>query len=126
MMFANALGRSYVAQAPITDQEFTMNLFLEKSESKGATSPVSMISTPGVESFVMVDKVGYRAMFEMNGRAFGVVQDTFYEFTFPAEIGTATSRGTVALDNNPATISTNGEGGDQLFITSGGNGYNST
>lgn len=124
MTFPNALGRSYVAQSPITDQEFTMNLFLEKSESKGATSPVTMIVTPGVQTWVQVSKVGFRAMFEMNGRCFGVVQDTLYEFTFPAEIGTATSRGTVALDNNPATISTNGEGGDQLFITSGGNGYN--
>ena len=123
-IFPNALGRSYVASNPITDQEFTMNLFLEKSESKGATAPITMIRNPGLEDWCQVEKVGFRALWEMNGRCFGVVQDTLYEFTFPAEIGTATSRGTVATDNNPATISTNGAGGNQLFITSGGNGYN--
>lgn len=123
MIFSNALGRSYVAQNTQTDQEFTMNWFLEQSESKGATSEISMLPTPGVQSWVMVSKVGYRAMFEMNGRCFGVVQDGFYEFTNPASVGTATLRGLVALDNNPATISTNGDGGGQLLITSGTNAY---
>lgn len=124
MKFPNALGRSYISENPITDQELTMNWTVEVSESKGATSKVSLLPTPGVSTFVQVAKVGYRAMFSMNGRTFGVVQDGFYEFTYPAEVGTATLHGTVALDNNPATISTNGDGGNQLFITSGTNGYN--
>jgi hypothetical protein len=123
MVFPNALGRSYVAQAPITDQEFTMNWMIEISESKGATSDVTMIPTPGVQSFAMVTKVGWRGLFEMNGRCFGVAQDGLYEITYPAQVGTATLLGTVALDTNPVTFSTNGSGGDQLFITSGGNGY---
>jgi hypothetical protein len=29
----------------------------------------------------------------------------------------------VAIDSNPATISSNGDGGGELFVTSGGNGY---
>lgn len=124
MIFPNALGRSYTAQAPITDQEITVNWFIETSESKGATSDVTMLPTPGVQSFVMVSKVGWRGMFEMNGRCFGVCQDGLYEITYPAEIGTATLLGTVALDTNPVTFATNGSGGDQLFVTSGGNGYN--
>lgn len=123
MVFENALGRSYVAQSPITDQEFSMNVYLEKSESKGATSPITMIRVPGVESFVQVSKVGWRCLWEMNGRAFGVCQDGFYEITYPADVGTATLRGTVALDSNPATISTNGAAGGQLLITSGGHAY---
>lgn len=121
--FPNALGRSYVTQNAQNSQEFTMNWFIEKAESKGATSPIVMLPTPGVESFLMVSKVGWRAMFEMNGRTFGVCQDTLYEITYPAEVGTATSRGTVAIDTNPATISTNGDGGGQLLITSGTNAY---
>lgn len=123
MRFENALGRSYVTQNAQNDQEFTMNWFIETAESKGATSPVTMLPTPGVQEFLRVDKVGWRANFEMNGRSFGVVQDGFYEITYPASVATATLRGTVALDNNPATISTNGDGGGQLLITSGTNAY---
>lgn len=39
------------------------------------------------------------------------------------KFGTLTTRGTVAIDANPATICSNGDGGGQLFVTSGGNGY---
>jgi len=123
VIFKNALGRSYVAQAPITDQEFTMNWSVEVSEAKGATTDVTLLPTPGVQTFVMVSKVGWRGLFEMNGRCFGVAQDGLYEITYPAQQGTATLLGTVALDTNPVTFCTNGSGGNQLFVTSGGNGY---
>ncbi len=121
--FPNALGRSYLASNVITDQESTINWFAEISEAKGATSRVSFLPTPGVQSAAMVPKVGFRAMWQMNGRCFGVVQDALYEFTQSAGVITATPRGSVAIDNNPATICTNGAGGSQLFITSGTNGY---
>lgn len=119
-VFPNALGRSYELANVITDQESTINWFAEISESKGATSKVSFLPTPGVQTAIEVDKVGCRAMFQMNGRCFGVFEDTLYEFT---STNIAINRGTVAFDANPATISTNGDGGNQLFITSGGNGY---
>lgn len=121
--FPNALGRSYTLANRITDQEATINFFAEISESKGTTSRVSFLPTPGVEEAIRVDKVGWRATWQMNGRCFGVCQDTLYEITMSGGSFVATSRGTVALDNNPATICTNGDGGGQLFITSGGNGY---
>lgn len=100
-----------------------MNWSVEVSEAKGATSDVTLLPTPGVAQFLMVSKVGWRGLFEMNGYCFGVCQDGLYEITFPAGVGTATLLGTVALDTNPVTFSTNGKGGDQVFITSGGNGY---
>jgi hypothetical protein len=37
--------------------------------------------------------------------------------------GSLVARGTVAIGTTPATISYNGDGGNQLFITSGDNGY---
>lgn len=122
-VFPNALGRSYTLNNPISDQEQTINLFAEVSEAKGSTSRVSFYRTPGVEAFLQVPEVGWRAMFQMNGRTFGVCQGTFYEITLSGGAGMATSRGTVAIDGDPATICSNGEGGNQLFITSGGNGY---
>lgn len=108
----------------ITSQEQTINFFAEVSEAKGAASRVSFYPTPGVAQALMVPSVGWRATWAMNGRSFGVCQDTLYEITESAGIFAYTARGTVALDNNPATISTNGDGGNQLFVTSGGNGYN--
>lgn len=124
MQFKNIFGRSYLVDNVITDGESTVNWVAEPSESEGATSKISFIPTPGVDALLMVDKVGYRCMWSMNGRTFGVVQDGFYEFTKAGSVWTATLRGTVALDNNPATISANGESAAQLFITSGGLGYN--
>lgn len=118
MKYENALGRSYTAQSPITDVELTMNLRVQISESKGATSDVTFYRTPGVRAWVEVPKGGFRATFEMNGRSFGVAGDTFYEFTNPANTGTYTVRGTVLVGADPATICANGSG-NQLLITSG-------
>jgi hypothetical protein len=128
--FQSFIGGSYRSQSPIADQERTVNWYEERMESPGATTRAVLYPTPGVEAFAHVADVGGRAMFSGNttsahvqtntGRVFGVVGTGFYEF-FPG--GTSTKHGTVAIDANPATISTNGDGGGQLFITSGDHGY---
>lgn len=122
--FPTFIGGSYQSQSAISDQERTVNFYLELLESKGATAPVSLYPSPGVQAFLTVSAVGGRAMFagttSNTERSFGVIGATFYEF-FSG--GTATARGTVAVDANPATISTNGDGGGELFITSGDHGY---
>src|SRR5262249_38123025 len=61
-----------------------------------------------------------RALFSMDNHTSGVVGTTLYEFTVG---GVATSRGTVAAGSSLGTITYNGAGGGQQFITSGGNGY---
>ncbi len=129
-VFEAFLGGSYRSQSPITDQEDLINWYLESSESTGASSKKSLYPTPGVEAFASPSAVGGRAMFSGNttsahvqtqtGRCFGVFGETLLEMF---EDGTTTVRGMVAIDSNPATISTNGDGGGQLFITSGGLGY---
>lgn len=129
MEFQTFVGGSYQSQSPISDQEDLINWYVERMESRGATSIASLYPTPGVEARITVGAVGGRAMFS-NGhtahvtgtveRCFGVVGDRLYEFFAN---NTATERGQVAIDANPATICTNGDGGDQLFVTSGGRGY---
>jgi hypothetical protein len=121
-------GGSYTSQSPVTDAERTVNWYQELSESKGATSQQSLYPTPGFNLFCRFPAIGCRASFSMgtggtsiSGRTFEIYGGTLFEvFTD----GTFTNRGTVAVDHNPATICTNGDGGFQLFITSGGNGYN--
>lgn len=116
-LFVNA---AYESQSPIADDERLVNWYVEQIESPGGKVRSALYPTPGVDAFVTVDKVGGRAMFSQAGRCFAVVGPTLYELFAN---GTATSRGTVALDTNPAFIVSNGDGGQQLFIVSGRKGY---
>src|SRR4030042_1109326 len=96
-----------------------MNLYPEQLQSEGATAKRALHPTPGVE---ILDSVGVgngRAHLYINGREFAVIGAKFYEVD---SAGALTERGDVLLDANPATISSNGDGGNQLFITRGGNG----
>jgi hypothetical protein len=103
-----------------TDSEQTINLYFERPEAPGATSRGVLYPTPGVEEIVVSTSTQGRAHFFMDGREFAVISNIFYEV---GQFGTLTFRGAVTLGPNPATISSNGDGGGQLFITSGENGY---
>lgn len=113
---------AYRVQSPVTSQTSLVNWYTENGEREGTVSKKSLYPTPGVRSFVSVTtSTGGRAMYDTGaGRTFGIVGSELVEVLAG---GTYVSRGTVAVDMNPATIVTNGDGGDQLFITSGDKGY---
>lgn len=119
--FPTFLNGSYAPQNPITDQEDLTNWYLELSESQGASSRASYLGIPGVATFATAVAVGGRGIFtdDTSGRCFAVMGASFVEILAG---GTVTVRGTVAVDGNPATISTNGPA-EQLLITSGSNAY---
>lgn len=130
MRYEEFCGGSYTSQSPVTDAERTVNWYPEISESKGAASQVSLYPTPGFSPtpFCRFPSIGCRGSFSMgtggtsiSGRTFQIYSGTLFE-VFASR--TFIARGTMAVDQNPATICTNGDGGFQLFITSGGNGYN--
>lgn len=132
MRFKGFVGPAYRSQSPVTDAEELINFFVERSESPGATAPQSLLPTPGFEAFTTVtETIGWRCLFSGNtttafalvntGRVFGVCGNRFVEIF---QDGTYTIHGTVATNANPATISSNGPSGGQLFITSGSRGYN--
>ena len=108
------------SQSPLADLERTINWYLEPVEAPGAGLDAVLYPTPGQSSFVAVSDVGTRALFSMASRAHGVVGGHIYEL-FAAM--TATSRGAVAQDSNPAQIAYNGATGNELLISSGTNGY---
>ena len=118
--FEAFIGGSYQSQAVTADQEQTTNWYPEQLESKGATAKTALYPTPGVEAVTTSSPGSGRAHFFMGGREFAVIGAKFVEVD---QSGTVTSRGTVAVDSRPATISSNGDGGGELFITSGTNGY---
>lgn len=120
MRYPNFIGSSYDGQNPISDAEELINFYLQQQESAGASAPNELLPTPGFQSAYSVNQVGGRGMFEIDGRAFGVFGTGFYEWF---DNTTSVLRGTIALDGNPATISGNGSGGGQLFVTGGSAGY---
>lgn len=120
MNYPGFIFGSYESQAVTADQERTVNWYVEPMESPGATTRAALYPTPGVETLVTSSDSPGRAHFYESGREFAVIGDGFYELS---SAGGLTLHGAVALGSAPATISSNGDGGGQLFITSGGNGY---
>lgn len=121
MDYRNFCGGDNRAPALIADQETTINLIPERQEAPGADSKLVMYSVPGVTSLgKMGIPGGGRAHFSENGREYAVVGPAFVEID---SAGTATYRGGVALNSDPAQIRSNGDGGGQLLIVSGGNAY---
>lgn len=121
MQMQGFCGPSNPSQSPLADCERSINLYPERIESPYAPTQWALYPTPGQLSFLTLAAVGSRAAFAMNDRCFWVMGGGFYEIFSTA---TATLRGSVAQDNNPATICSNGVVGNQLGITSGGNWYN--
>jgi len=121
MRYDAFLGGSYQAQAPTADVARTVNLYPENLQDQGATARKVLLPTPGVTAITTAVTGAGRAHFAMASREFYIIGNTLYEID---STDVVTTHGTVAVDTNPATISSNGDAGNQLFITSGGNGYN--
>lgn len=113
-------GASYSSQSPFVDHQRTVNFVPEVVESGTGTGRVVLYPTPGFSTFANLATTPIRGMLSSNGRLFVVAGTTFYEVL---SNGTSYAYGTVANDTLPATISSNGDAGHQLWITSGGSGY---
>ena len=114
------IGGFYAGANPITANETLVNWYPSAVETPNGATPVELLPTPGVRTFATASTGVGRGAWAGDDRAFVVFGDTLFELS-PA--GVATSRGTMAYDTNPVTFSTNGDAGNQLLITSGGNAY---
>lgn len=120
MEYKGFCGPSYTSQSTLADGERTVNMYLEKIESPGAPARVALYPFPGLELLADTNSSNGRAHEFWAGREFMIIGPALVELDIDANV---TFRGFVAVDTNPATISYNGDGGGELFITSGGNGY---
>jgi hypothetical protein len=118
--FPNFIGGSFSAQSPVAANEALINWFVEPIDTPGGTSKAMLNPTPGVDAFCTLATSGGRAAFATDGRVFVIVGTALVELF---EDETSTTHGTVATDGNPAYICTNGDGGGQLGIVSGGSVY---
>src|SRR3990167_2882202 len=119
MRLEGFVNGAYESQSRIIAGEDLINLFPE-AIPQGGKARSALFPAPGLTEFGTVSDAAGRGAFAHDGRFFAVFGDTLSEFD---SAGTATARGTVAVDGNPVTFDTNGDGGAELMITSGGAGY---
>ena len=121
-VFQAFTGPSYTSQSVIGDSQRTVNWYTEILESQQGKNPrYALYPVPGVSVFSELPVGPIRGMHEINGRVFVVAATRLFEIL---DTGGYIERGSgMASDPNPATLCSNGDAGDQLFITSGGSGY---
>lgn len=115
-------GGSSPSQSPNASAQRTVNWYPEVIEGEPKTR-VALYPTPGVTTFCTLPATPVRALFSQNSRTFAVAGAIFFELHSD---GTYTARGAVTSSSLPATISSNGEAGGQLLITSGEDAYTFT
>lgn len=119
MKFPSFVGASYRSQSLIASGEDLINWYVARIDSPGAAFPTALYPAPGVTPFLTVPEPG-RGLFSQSDRLWSVNGAKVREHD---RGGTSTVKGTVAVDANPATMTTNGKLGGQLFLTSGNFGY---
>lgn len=119
MQLPGFVSGAYESQSAIAAGERCINFYPETVDAGGKVR-AALYSCPGFTEFGDTDDSPGRGIFFEDDRLFAVLGTTLFEFT---SAGVETDRGTLAIDSNPVTMCTNGDGGNELFITSGDNGY---
>lgn len=113
-------GGSYPAQSVLADGERSINFYPEPSETPNNQAQVALYPTPGFSVFCTLPEGPVRGIFGQSGRCVAVGGRHLYDIS---SSGATTDRGTMAFDNQIATMTTNGDGGDELLVISGRTGY---
>lgn len=118
--FAQFCGGFYKALSPSVAADQAINVFTETTQVQGNAKQTTIYGAPGRVLETTLATLPNRGWFTQDGRTWTVSGDTLYERTAPA---TYVSRGTVSNDGSPVSFSSNGKGGDQLGLVSGGEIY---
>lgn len=110
------------AQSPWADCERTVNWYPEPNQASSSPYQGALYPCPGQATYVRVADVNCRALFAMASRCFAVMGSNVYKVLSTNAASIVTS-GAVANDPNPATMASNGDGGGQILVSSGTNGY---
>lgn len=119
-VFQGFVGPSNRQASWTSDSERTVNLYPRRVDAGTPRAEWNLYRRPGLKLFTYLGTGAVTALFSQDGRAFGIGGAVFYEI-HPG--GTVTARGIVRPSAIAATISSSGDQGHQLFITSGGLGY---
>lgn len=116
------VGPSYQLAPPNIASEYVYNWYPQTIQSPTARMPAKVVyvPTPGRTAFTTGLDGPPRGSFSQDGRIFFVAGRYLYEVN---GVGTATNRGFVGADSQPASMATNGHGANQLMIVSAGLGW---
>lgn len=114
------IAPSYRSQSPNVDCQRLVNLYIEQMEGQGAKTRYAAYPCPGFTLFTTLTAGPVRGVFSQNGRCFAVGGNVLHEVFAN---GTNVALGTMAVDQYPATLCSNGPAGHQVFCTSGNSGY---
>lgn len=115
------VGGTYQALSPFISADQAVNVYVETRQVGDAPKQKTLYGTPGLTPYLTVGTLGCRGLFAQDGRMWGVWGNTLYEIN--TTTGTATSYPvTLQDDGGPASFASNGQGGNQLGVVSGGSG----
>ena len=110
------VGPTYRSQSPFAADDRCINFFPEQVEAQNPKSPWALYPTPGLKTFASPPLNSCRGSLALDDRCFYVIG---YKFVEVMADGSLIGRGTVAVNDNPATLSSSGDAGHQIMITSG-------
>ena len=117
------VGASYTSQSVNVDDQAAINWYPEISGDQNSKVPIAQYPTPGTIRNTLLSGPSVRAIYEYAGRCFAVSGPNFYEIMAN---GTNVSRGTVAVDSNPASMCGSpgpSDGGTSILVVSAGVPY---
>ncbi len=119
--FTELIGPTYRAASPIADTERCVNWIPEiiGGGAKGQNR-IYYRMRPGHRPFCFLRDSPVRQLYALNGRVFAVAGGNFFEILAN---GASRQWGLLRAASAPATMCSNGDGGFQIFIVSGGSGY---
>ena len=119
MDYPGFCGPTYRSRSRFANAERCMNLIPQDGDSSSGRE-LWLFPTPGKTVLGTLPTYPGRGCLEINGRAFAVSGSVLYEIL---DDWTYIVRGAMATDDLPATLSSSGATGNELFVTSGGEGY---
>lgn len=114
--FPGFVGPTYRSQSPYAADDRCINFYPERMEIENPKTQWALYPTPGLKEFAVPTQNLCRGSFAQDGRCFYVVGYLFLEVLAD---GSTVNRGTVDVNSNPATLSSSGDAGHQIMITSG-------
>lgn len=115
------VGPAYRSQSPIAAADRCVNWYPEALENSGEfKNRAALYPTPGLRAFAIMSQFPAGNLFAINDRAYAIYGNQFIEVFAN---GTTTIRGLLSPTLTRPSMASNGTAGNQIAITSGGNGY---
>ena len=116
-LWADFVGGSYQTRSLIMGADQAINVYMETREVPGSPKQQVLYGTPGLKPEGTVPTARCRGWFTQDGQTWAVFGPALYERTAP---GVYVSRGFIPDDGLDVFFASNGEGGNQLAVSGGG------